>query len=123
MTKFLLDANFLTIPGKFKVDVFSQLEEFGKPELFVLDIVIGELEKLRQKGGSDAIFARMGLDFIEDKGIKILLAKCRNADEEMLNLAGKGYIVCTQDAGLIKKLKAKKKPAITLRQKRYLVKA
>ena len=121
--KFLLDANFLCIPAKFKVDVFTELEKFGKPEFCVLDIVIGELEKLRQAGGRDALFASMGLEFIEQKSIKIVLAKDRNPDDEMLRLADKGYVVCTQDAALIKRLKAKKKSAITLRQGKYLTKA
>ena len=43
--KFLLDTNFLMIPGKFKVDVFSELEKFGKPELYTVSAVVRELEK------------------------------------------------------------------------------
>jgi rRNA-processing protein FCF1 len=29
--RFLLDANFLLIPGRFRVDIFRELEQFGKP--------------------------------------------------------------------------------------------
>jgi rRNA-processing protein FCF1 len=48
--KFLLDANFLMIPGKFRVDVFKELEKFGKPDLYTLDLVVKELSK--QSSGS-----------------------------------------------------------------------
>jgi len=43
--KLILDANFLIIPGKFKVDVFKELRMFGNPEPFTLDLVVKELVK------------------------------------------------------------------------------
>jgi rRNA-processing protein FCF1 len=122
MTKFILDTNFITIPGKFKVDIFSELERFGKPELYTLDLVKTELEKLVRAGGKDAVYAKVGLGAIDKKGIKILKAKEDNADDELFRLAGKGYIICTQDAGLMDRLATAGCQTVTMRQKRYLIK-
>lgn len=121
MTRFILDTNFMTIPGKFKVDIFSELEKFGKPELYTLDLVKTELEKLIRAGGKDVIYAKVGLETIEKKGIKILKARKTNADDELVRLAGMGYIVCTQDAGLMDRLNAAGCQVVTMRQKRYLI--
>jgi len=120
--KVLLDTNALTIPGKYKVDIFRELEKFGNPEFYVLDIVIGELEKLREKGGQDAKYAKLGFELINKEKVKIILATGKCADTEMVKLASKGFVVCTQDAGLKKRIRAKKKPVVSLRQGRYLIK-
>jgi rRNA-processing protein FCF1 len=118
--KFLLDANFLMIPGKFRVDVFRELERFGRPELYTIDLVVKELSKLSKAKGRDAFSAKLGLYFIQQKDIGILETEGKNADSELLGLAGKGYTVCTQDKALTAKiLKARGKVAF-LRQGKYL---
>jgi len=118
--KFLLDANFLMIPGKFRVDIFQELEKFGKPELYTIDLVVKELSKLSKAKGKDAFSAKLGLYFIQQKDIGILETEGKNADSKLLALAGKGYAVCTQDKALTAKiLKAKGKVAF-LRQGKYL---
>lgn len=118
--KFLLDANFLMIPGKFKVDVFSELMRFGKPELYTLDLVVQELEKKAAGKGKDARHAKLALTLVERKYIGILPAKGK-ADQEIERIAAEqNMIVCTQDRELIKKLKAEEVPVISLRQKKRL---
>jgi len=120
--KFVLDTNFLLIPAKFKVDVFTELEKFGKPKLFTSDLVLRELDTVVKRGTSDARNAMIGMVLIEKKCINVIPAELKEADEEMLRLAELGYIVCTQDTALIRRLKKDKRPVITLRQKKYLVK-
>ena len=118
--KFLLDANFLMIPGKFKVDIFRELEKFGKPELYTIDLVVKELSKLSKAKGRDTFSAKLGLFFIQDKDIGILESQGRNADAELLRLSKEGFTVCTQDRALTAKiLKARGKVAF-LRQGKYL---
>ncbi len=115
--KFLLDANFLTIPGQFKVDVFRELEEFGKPELYTLNLVVKELEKLKSR------HARLALGLVKKEGVKILFSKTSNTDREIVRIASKGgFVVCTQDKKLIEKLKKKGISVVSLRQKRLLIK-
>ena len=118
--KFLLDANFLMLPGKFKVDVFQELEKFGKPELFALDLVAKELARISKGKGKDAFSAKLGLLFIQQKDIGILESREGKADAELLRLSGEGYVVCTQDRKLTEKILRKGGHVIFLRQGKYL---
>ena len=119
--KFLLDANFLMIPGKFRVDIFTELERFGKPELYTLDSVIKELEKLSASRGKDARYAKLGLTILKEKKIQPLPSG-KDTDSEIERVASEqGFAVCTQDKALKAKLLSRKVPVITLRQKKYLV--
>lgn len=120
--KFLLDTNFLLIPGQFRVDIFSELRKFGRPEFCTLNLVVKELEKLSLEKGVDGRAAKLALELIKEKCIHILVAGKRSTDRELEAIANSGgYIVCTQDKTLIKKLKNKELKVITLRQKKYLV--
>jgi rRNA-processing protein FCF1 len=118
--KFLLDANFLMIPGKFKVDVFRELEKFGRPELFAIDLVVKELSKLSKGKGKDAFCAKLGLSFIQEKDIGILESQEKKADSELVRLSGEGFTVCTQDRALISKIRRKGGKVVFLRQGKYL---
>jgi len=121
--RFLLDTNFFLIPGKFKVDVFSELSEFGKPELFTLDLVVKELRKLGEDKGRDAGYARLGLELLKEHNVTILDSKGRNTDSEIARFAlEREYVVCTQDREIKKHLKDKGLSVITLRQEKYLSK-
>jgi len=122
--KVLMDANFLLIPGKFKVDVFEEIKVFGNPEFFTLDKVVKEIEKIAKEGGRDSKHAHMALFFIDSKGVNVVKSKPRKrTDDELLRIAKEGdFIVCTQDRELIKKLRKKSVEVISLRQRKYLVK-
>jgi len=117
--KFLLDANFLMIPGKFRVDVFQELEKFGKPELFTIDLVVKELSRLSKAKGKDAFSAKLGLFFIQQKDIGILESQEKKADAELARLSGE-YVVCTQDKALTAKIRRKGGRVAFLRQGKYL---
>jgi len=120
--KFLLDANFLMIPGKFRVDIFTELERFGKPELYTLDRVKTELKNLSSSKGKASRYAKLALTLIEKKKIRVLPTKGRETDREIARTAsGQGLAVCTQDRKLKKALLGKGLPVVTLRQKKYLV--
>ena len=118
--KFLLDTNFLMVPGKFKVDVFSELTRFGKPELYTLSLVVKELKKAASGKGKDARYAKLGLTLVEKKGLEILPSE-GNTDQEIERTAAEqNMVVCTQDRELIRKLKAEEIPVVSLRQKKKL---
>lgn len=120
--KFLLDANFLLIPGQFKVDIFRELEKFGKPELYTLDSVILELENLAATKKKDCMAARLALELAKGKNMIALKAENENTDKEIERAAVENnFVVCTQDRELIKKLKKGKIKVIALRQKKYLI--
>ncbi len=118
--KFLLDANFLLIPGQFGVDVILELSKFGKPEIYTLDLVLGELKNLAEKKGKDSKAARLGLLLIKEKDVHVLQSREKNTDSELERLAGEGYTICSQDKELIRKLRVGRMKVISLRQKKYL---
>jgi len=120
--KFLLDTNFLLIPAQFHVDVFSELSHFGKPELYTLTLVVKELDKLSRSRGRKAAHARIALLLLKKEGVRILGSPSQTTDAGIVNAARKGFVVCTQDRALIKRLRTEKIPVVTLRQKRYLIK-
>ena len=119
--KFLLDTNFLLIPGKFRVDVFRELQGFGKPELFTLDLVVAELNKLASSRGRDSRHARLGLELIKKEGVRILEARGTNTDQELERVASEQDLaVCTQDRALQGRLKKEDILVIFLRQGKLL---
>jgi rRNA-processing protein FCF1 len=121
--KFLLDTNFLLIPGKFRVDVFSELEAFGKPELYTIDLVVNELERLAKGRGRDARHARLGIELIKERGVQVLRGCAGSADLELERLASeRDFAVCTQDRALQKRLKNEGIVVVFLRQGKFLVK-
>jgi len=121
--RFLLDTNFLLIPGKFRVDVFRELQGFGKPELFTLDLVVAELERLASGRGRDSRHARLALELLKKKGVLVLETRRTNADQELERLASEqGFAVCTQDRALQKRLKKEDILVVFLRQGRFLAK-
>ncbi|RKY43454.1 MAG: DNA-binding protein [Candidatus Omnitrophota bacterium] len=118
--KFLLDTNFLMIPGKFKVDVFEELKKFGKPEFFTLSSVVKELENLSSGKGKNSKYARIGLQLLEKNKVKILSA-AKDVDSEILNFAEKQeFVICTLDKELKNRAVSKGIKVVFLRQKKYL---
>ena len=118
--KFLLDTNFLMVPGKFRLDIFKELEKFGKPELFTLDLVVKELGKLSKGRGKSTFYAKFGIFLIQDKDIGILESQEAKADKELLRLSKEGYVVCTQDRDLTIKIRKARGKVVFLRQEKYL---
>jgi rRNA-processing protein FCF1 len=121
--RFLLDTNFLLIPGKFRVDIFRELQGLGKPELFTLDLVVAELDRLASGRGRDSRHARLGLELIKNKGVLVLAARGTDTDQEIERIASeRDLAVCTQDRALQGRLRRGGIPVIHLRQGRLLVK-
>jgi rRNA-processing protein FCF1 len=122
--RFLLDTNFLLIPGKFRVDIFHELEKFGRPEVFVLDLTMIELRTIIKRGGRDSKHALLALDLLVKKDVGVLEAGSReHTDRVLMRFARKGYTVCTSDAGLLRRLRGDGLRAVTLRNGSYLEEA
>lgn len=120
--KALLDTNFLMIPGDFGVDILSELLNLGYTEIFTIDLVIAELGRLSVGQDRRARNARIGSEFIRKGNVIILKTGGEKADDEIFRLAKtRQYIACTQDKGLISRIKGEGLRYITLRQGKYLV--
>ncbi|MBI4018819.1 MAG: PIN domain-containing protein [Candidatus Aenigmarchaeota archaeon] len=114
--KILLDTNFLMAVAQFKADVFGELQ--GN-DLFTLSSCIQELEKLAGSRKKDAPAARVALELLQKKGVKIIEAS-GNTDFSLMEKAEKGYAVATNDAALIKKLKESGIKVLRLKQKKRI---
>ncbi len=118
--KVFLDTNFLMIPVKFGVDIFSELDRVveGKYDLVTVEPVISELRKISQGKGKDAKAAKVALELVKKKRIKVL--KCEgSADSCLLRMSANSY-VATLDIELKRKLLKLGRKVIYLRAKKYL---
>lgn len=119
--KIILDTNFLLIPSRFKIDIFSEINRICdfSYSLYVLDKTIGELEKIavKQKGKHKQA-AKLALKLIKAKRLKKIRTEAGNVDDILLK---QDAVIATQDKALIRRLKKAKKKVIQLRQKKYLM--
>ena len=124
MKKILLDTNMLMGIGMLKVDIFSELERICdfRHEIVVLDSNLEELRGIQERqSGKHRKAAKLALQLLRHKKVKVLKSGIMPADDGILQIAGKDFAVATQDAGLKKKLKEKGAGIISLRQKKYLI--
>lgn len=114
--KILLDANFLLIPFKFKVDIFSEINRIMdfKYGLTTFKSCLNEIKNFKEY--------KSVLKLIKQKKVKIINNAKKPVDREIIKYAVKNNaIVATQDKELKKLLKKKGIVIITLRKKRHLI--
>jgi len=116
--KVILDTNFLIDCIRFKIDIGSEL--IGN-EMFVLESIVFEIEKITKRGTKESSLAKIALDYIKRKGLKVLKSKEKNTDLSLLKYSKKGYAIATQDRILKNKLKKAGGKVIYIRQKKYVV--
>ena len=105
-----------------RLDIFSELEKFGKPELYVLDLVISELEGFSGGRGAKSRHSRLALKFLENGDVKTIKARSGQTDRKIINYAiNRKMAVCTIDRDLKKTLVKRGVKVISTRQRRYLV--
>ncbi|MFH0928838.1 MAG: hypothetical protein V1818_00615 [Candidatus Aenigmatarchaeota archaeon] len=114
----VLDTNFFVSAVNFKMDLFSELRGH---EIYVTEPVLIELEEIAKGNGKDAFSARVSLKLVEEKGLKVLEPKEKEADVSLLELSKQGYAIATQDKRLREKLKRTGSKIIFIRQRKYVV--
>jgi hypothetical protein len=122
MKKIILDTNFLTIPYQFNVDIFEEIDRIMEEdyELITLDRVVEELKNMIKSKSKDAVAARIALELIEKKNVKIINTDEKKVDNTIIKLADKDTIVATNDRVLRKKIKDKNVKVLYLRSKKHL---
>ena len=124
MKKIIIDTNFLMVPYKFKVDIFSEFERICNfnYKLFIFEQSINELKNIIKKNfGKDKISAKFALKLIKLKNISTIKSEQRDVDSLILNNLTKDTIIATQDRDLKKELLKKGSSVVIMRQKKYLV--
>lgn len=122
MKKIILDTNFLLTPGRFKVDIFSELERImNEPyEIYIFDRSLEELEKIKKNGsGKDKQAVEIAIKLLNTKALKTISCS-RYVDDAILEFAEPNTLVATQDLELKKKLRKKGISVISLKQKKIL---
>ena len=119
--KVWLDTNFLMIPVQFRVDIFEELHRLlNEPfELLIASGTLDELKFISGGRGEDAGAARIGLKLIEGKGVKVVQSS-GNVDDWLVERAVERDFVCTNDIGLIRRLRETKVRRIQLKGKTHL---
>lgn len=123
MKKIIIDTNFLMIPYKFRVDIFSEFDKICSfnYRLFVIEKTIDELRNIVQKQpGKNKKAAEFALKLIGLKNIGKIASKDMDVDSAILKMADKDAVVATQDGFLKKQLLEKGASVIWMRQKKYL---
>jgi rRNA-processing protein FCF1 len=124
MKKIIIDTNFLMVPYKFRVDIFSELNRVCNfnYQLFIFQQSINELKNIINKqSGKNRKAAQFALKLIKLKNINIIKSdENEDVDSLILQSVNKNTVIATQDTKLKKELLKKGSAIITLRQKKYL---
>ena len=112
------------LAAKFHVDVVSEVERLlqRRIEFTVPDVVIGELERLAQSPGAQGRDARVGLELVSTRNIRLIRTGERsNADRALIEASGRpNVIVATTDLALRRIIREAGKPVIIFREKAKL---
>ncbi len=114
MEKIVLDTSFLLSCLEYKIDMVEELKRIINSK-FKISVLTKTLDELNGKKNW-----RLAMDVIKKNGIEILESEGSESVDNTL-LKFKDSIVATQDRALKEKLKNRKIPVITIRQKRYLM--
>ncbi len=122
--KVILDTNFLLIPYKFGVDIFSEIERVCvfNHELFIVDKTRYELDNIvKFQKGKDKDAAKLAISLLQSKNVgEVATSQDKIVDDLIVDLAEKEEIVvATNDKELIQRLKGKAK-VLYLKSKKYL---
>jgi|YelNatPaOPRAMG01_1025707.scaffolds.fasta_scaffold08499_4 rRNA-processing protein FCF1 len=118
--KVILDTNFLVDLARFKIDLEEIPTLLQEPvDFIVLSSTIQELKKIEKNKGKLGSLAKLALEIIKLKQIKVLEEK-ESPDKAFLSIADKNTIIATNDSKLRKKLKKLGIKTIYLRAKKYL---
>jgi len=124
----LLDTNILMLIGR-GIDIFTQIEELldTKPEYYVIEPVVKELEKIVAHGGvKERKAAKLALELVKKKCrvIEISLSPDKSVDDLLLEIAlREGFIVATNDRELRRRLREAGIPEIYFREEKQLLEA
>jgi len=116
-----LDTNFLLIPVQFHVDIFEELQRImeAQYELCVPSGVVNELKAIGGTHKRDAAAAKAGLALLERRAVKVV-ESAGPVDDWLFVKAAAGDIVCTNDIGLIRRLRERDIRRVQLKGKSQL---
>ena len=121
----LFDTNFLLIPVRFHVDIYSEtINALNEPvEFTVPSTVMDEIKALKQRSKPKFVKELSLAEKIAEKCrvIPVTLGEDETVDDSILRVASlNGYVVGTTDAELRRRLRLKGLRVLVLRQRQYI---
>ena len=119
--KIVIDTNILLYIEKFKIDIFEQLRErYGRVKFYIPKKVMEELSKLSKKNKTLKKSIEVAKKLIKKYNVSIKNISALNADEALLKLAQKNFIIVTNDKYLRNKIKEFGGKVLIIRQKKFV---
>lgn len=116
--KVVLDANFLVLPFQFNIEIFDELERLtgGKYDIYTLDRALNEAVNIE-----DGKYRSLVKKLMDVKDIGVINTPAEQpVDDDLLDLARRGFVICTNDRELRNRLDDENLPQIFLRQRNHL---
>lgn len=121
MKRILLDANFLIDLLRFRIGIEELSSVLQEPHEFsILSATVIELKRMTRSSGKTGSLARLALEMIRLKKIKVIKVKEKSSDNAFLNMPDKNTIIATNDIDLRRRLKRLGIKTIYLRAKKHL---
>lgn len=110
------------IPYQFNIDIFDEISRIVEEnyELITLSCIVNELKKIIKSKGKDAVAAKIALELIDKKNVKVISTDEKKVDNAIIKLADENTIIATNDRVLRKKIKDKNFKVLYLRSKKHL---
>lgn len=124
MVDVLCDTSFLMVLVSKPIKQLPKIEsQLGRLDFLIPDIVISELERLRDKAGPKrSTLAKTALDLAQAKFRKVAVAQARHVDDSIVEYAmTKKCAVATIDTNLRRRLIANKVLVLTLSKDKLIV--
>lgn len=117
MKNIIIDTNFLIECAKRKIDIQKELRRILDEnfKIGIIDKTIDELNVVMAKGKKEGTAAKLAMTILLTKKFIIYPSGRGHTDTQLVKRADADHIVATADAGLKRKLRAKKQPVIVIR--------
>jgi len=123
-TRILVDTNFLLIPVRFKVDIFTGSSDAVNDitEFYVSSRVLNEIQRLKEKSKPSFVKELRLAETYAGQCTLIEDPSDGEVDDSLVSLASReGMVLGTTDSELRQKARAASVKVIYLRQRNYLV--
>jgi rRNA-processing protein FCF1 len=124
MVDVLCDTSFLMVLVSKPIKQLAKMEgQFGRLDFLVPDIVIAELERLKEKvGPKRSTLAKTAIELARTKFREVAVSKASHVDDSIVEYAlAKNCAVATIDTNLRRRLIANKVLVLTLSRDRLIV--
>ncbi len=119
--KVAVDTNMLMAINQFGIDFFNEVKrEMGNVEFIVPKQVNMELDGLAKEGKKNLSSVKIAKELMEKENVEVVVTSVKGTDDALVELAGKGAIIATNDIELKARIKEIGGKIIFLRQKKFL---